>query len=827
MSGAAASHERVLASLVVPLWGRADRTLEFVQHLVSVTPAGLFELVTVDMGSADATQDVLAALSGEVHVLRSEAPDSFAAGANLGAKAACGRYLVFLDPSCVLPPGWLERTVAVLGSYAQVGAIGPAIAVGAGGPALWAGLSVEGRGDGGLSVLARYQGPARPGQLIPPQAPATALPSLALAVRREAFWEVGGFDEEYRSGFEDVDLCLRLRQAGWEVLCDLESRASLRGAACRPRSPEHEELDAAALARRWSGSDLLSAQRAKPTGVTEDGGWGANVVGYFEAELGIGESARLVVDAVEAAGGSCATCSYYRHYNRAEHPFKHRRSAAGRFPFDLNIVCLNGDMLPYWAAENDGALSGRYTVAVWHWELPELPPGFVSALELVDEVWAGSEFTRKAVAAATAKPVVTFPFPLPRRSGPPPCTRADVGLPEGFVFGFMFDANSTVERKNPDGLIRAFCRAFSPGEGPLLVVKVTNGERGGAASRLRALAEGRRDVVLTDRYLPPEQNAAWTGLVDCYVSLHRSEGFGLTIAEAMSWGTPVIATGYSGNLDFTTEDNAFLVPWAPATVPPGGLYPPGGAWAEPDLDAAARAMREVWEHPDEARARGERGQAFVQRAYSLQAAAKVVAERVAAIRQTIDRSGAAGRESPGPTWHAGPLPGGAAVDRSRLKAPLRLNVGAGDDRRSGYLSVDLRADVADVVADATKLPFPTASASELVASDVLEHFPASRTAEVLAEWRRVLAPGGKLTIRVPNLLVLAQILVRGGPEPAAQVVRNIYGGHRFGPDGAWDAHHTGWTPAMLHEELAAAGFLVMSDDGQPNNTVTAMRLADC
>lgn len=811
-----------LASIVVPVWGRADRTLAFVQALIATTPPKLFELVLVDMGSADATADVLAALNGDVQTARLPEPGSFAAGANLGAKMAHSQQLFFLDPAFTPLPGWFEHAAGVLVSYAQVGVVGPAIKT-PGRGALWAGLVLARQADGSMSALARFEKPS-----TAPQVPVTAVPSLALSVRREAFEAVGGFDEAYKGGLGDVDLCLRLRASGWAVLSSLTSNVTLTGPVCRPVRPGDAKADATTFTERWGdkvvpdviiGPDgACNTVRSGPTRPFKPADWGANVAGYFEAELGIGESARLVVDAVEAAGGQTATCSYYRHHNRAGHRFPHRRYEDGKYPFPFNVVCLNGDMLPIWAAENEEMLASRYTVGMWHWELEELPVSFVQALDLLDEVWAGSEFTRRAIAAATDKPVVTLPLPVPARQGRPDHSREDVGLPEGFIFGFMCDANSTVARKNPDGLVSAFCRAFEPGEGPTLVVKVTNGERDNVAYKLRSLAGGRRDVAVVESYLPPDLNASWTGLVDCYISLHRSEGFGLTIAEAMAWGTPVIATGYGGNLDFTTPDNALLVPWSRGAVPPGNLYPPGGHWAEPDLDAAAAAMRKVWEGPGTARERGERGRRDLERTHSLQAAAKVIAGRVREIQHALESSTGQRRLASAPTWEAGPPP-----VESSLPATLRLNIGAGDDRRQGYLSVDLRSDIADVLADATTLPFATASVSELLASDVLEHFPATRTAGLLAEWRRALAPGGKLTVRVPNLLELAQILIQG-PVAPAEIIRNIYGGHRWGPEGIWDAHHTGWTPDMLHEALTKAGFLVMHDDGQPNNTVTAMRL---
>lgn len=152
---------------------------------------------------------------------------------------------------------------------------------------------------------------------------------------------------------------------------------------------------------------------------------------------------------------------------------------------------------------------------------------------------------------------------------------------------------------------------------------------------------------------------------------------------------------------------------------------------------------------------------------------------------------------------------------------LRLNVGAGNDRRPGYLSIDLRTEVSDVVASVEALPFPDRCVAEVLAMDILEHVPIFRTQELLAEWRRVLMPKGVLRCRVPNLEALASLLLGG--HDVAQVIENVYGGHRWGPNGAFDAHHHGFTPATFQESLAQAGFVVLDLDHEPNMTVTAVR----
>lgn len=153
--------------------------------------------------------------------------------------------------------------------------------------------------------------------------------------------------------------------------------------------------------------------------------------------------------------------------------------------------------------------------------------------------------------------------------------------------------------------------------------------------------------------------------------------------------------------------------------------------------------------------------------------------------------------------------------------PMKLNLGCGDDKREGFVNIDLREDVADVVGNVQSLPYADGTVTEILASDILEHLPPTRTMPTLQEWHRVLQQGGTLIVRVPNLLQLARWIVENYQVQAA--ITNIYGGHKFGPDGEWDHHCTGWTPERLEAVLHKAGFDVIDNDFALNQTVTAKK----
>ena len=368
--------------------------------------------------------------------------------------------------------------------------------------------------------------------------------------------------------------------------------------------------------------------------------WGVNVAGFFSSELGLGEAARLLIAGLDAArvpalpvqGALVPPCRQDAEFHFAD---------PAEAPFPINIVCLNGDTIPVFAREaGPDFFADRHTIALWWWELGEFPADWRPAYDVVDEVWVASELIRDAIAPTCPVPVVKVPLPV-TLAPVAPMDRESLGLPEGFVFLFVFDYHSTAARKNPVGLIEAFRAAFPPGSGASLVLKTINGENlPHEHERVLMAAGDHPDIHFINRYVSAAEKDALLAACDCYVSLHRSEGFGLTPAEAMYLGRPVIATAYGGVLEFMTPENSYLVGHTTTKVGQDAHpYPPDGTWAEPDLAEAARLMRHVVDNPEEARARGLQGARDIRRTNSPRSAGVVMAERLRSIHDMLVERG--------------------------------------------------------------------------------------------------------------------------------------------------------------------------------------------
>lgn len=363
---------------------------------------------------------------------------------------------------------------------------------------------------------------------------------------------------------------------------------------------------------------------------------GVNIYGYVFAESGMGEVTRLTVEAVRKLGMPYSVIPVTSTLSRQEASFEDLGSQEPEY--DINIIGVNADSMSLFV-QNFGfsALNHRYTVGIWAWELETFPAWMARSADLVDEVWGISTFTAESVAGVISKPSIGIPLPITKPKVPTLC-REDLGLPEAFLYLFCFDLDSIFQRKNPLGLIEAFKSAFPKETGARLVLKSINGER--HAEDIRKIQDAigkRRDIICMDRYVSREEQHAMIASCDVYISLHRSEGFGLTVAEAMAFGKPVIGTAYSGNMDFMSDENSILIPYRMVEVGPGSdPYPPDARWADPDLDEAARAIRRLFEDGGLRQRLGEKAADDVETRHSPAVRATLIGKRLTEIRRRLD-----------------------------------------------------------------------------------------------------------------------------------------------------------------------------------------------
>ena len=356
---------------------------------------------------------------------------------------------------------------------------------------------------------------------------------------------------------------------------------------------------------------------------------GVNISGYFKGEFGVAQFGRLLARASRDSGMQVSMINNSHTMSRQLENFDTKEFTT---LYSVTIGVVNADQFSVWRSSLPPQLilHSKF-VGVWAWEVENFPKSNQAAFELVDEIWAISNFVKDSISPHTEKPIYVVPAPIVAPEVTEKLDRKAIGLPEEMVFNlFMFDYFSVFRRKNPLDLVSAHIMAFPDQLGPMLVIKSINGELNrDQHDNLKNAATGRRDILIIDSYLSREQLHGLLNECQAYISLHRSEGYGLTIAEAMSLGKPVIATGYSGNLDFMKPDNSILVPFKLVTV--GGQafpYPEDSQWAQPDIEFAANAMRELSSDEGLRTRLGSKAKADVTSEFTIERAAEFINGRV-------------------------------------------------------------------------------------------------------------------------------------------------------------------------------------------------------
>lgn len=602
-------------SIVIPTTGNPKYLVPCIESITERTSYLNYELIILDNGRGAFPEGIRWLRERGLKVIECNEPFNWARLNNRGAREARGDFLLFLNDDIeVTDPDWLGWLVAHA-SQSGVGCVG-ALMYYPSGEIQHDGVFLVDHGGGVRHWFHRlppneaiYQ------RLDQVTREVTAVTGACILVSTQVYNKLGGFDEAFAITHNDVDFCLRADALGLRNLVVADTSLVHHESVHRGDTPSPD--DDKRMWHIWADSLKRSDRFHNPQFVktsgdcgidfdannnegdlsrsADDPEGGMNCIAYVTAEMGLGEAARGILASLESAGLSVDAIDY-RHGNPSrcsDRRYAHRLAATGRYPTSLYIV--NADWLPTVKDDVHGQLPNeRYAIGYWAWELSEFPRRWSPAFDLVDEIWVASEHVRGGIQRLTEKPVRVVPNPVSVNALGLP-GRDFFDLPKDrFVYLTLFDVHSIVARKNPQGAIDAFKKAFDPNDRNVhLVVKVNNADEDALETLRRSIAD-QPNITILDRVLTRRETNGLFQSCDVLVSLHRAEGFGLPPAEAMWLGKPVIATNYSGNTDFMTESNSLLIPYRLVKIGVDqGPYDKEAIWAEPDLDAAAVAMRRI------------------------------------------------------------------------------------------------------------------------------------------------------------------------------------------------------------------------------------------
>ena len=357
---------------------------------------------------------------------------------------------------------------------------------------------------------------------------------------------------------------------------------------------------------------------------------GINLAGYINSEKGLGEGIRSDIRCLQHAGIPFVLNNFID--SGSVNTEMKNANLTTTNPYRINLIHINADQVfEFIKHKGYSYLSNHYNIGYWAWELSQFPEEWYDAFRVFDEIWVPSSFVQDSLGRISPIPVVKIPHSVRENMDQPSAfDRSYFGLPQNdFAFLFIFDFESSAARKNPLGTVKAFKKAFSEKDNAVLVLKSSHSERYPDDFQMLREAADNEKIIIIDRVMTGDEVQALMQQADCYVSLHRSEGFGLTIAEAMGMGKPVIATAYSGNTDFMTPWNSYSVKYNLVEIDHDhGPYKKGYVWADPDLDHTAYLMRRVYDNREEALKIGQAAREYIQSYFNPSAVGRIFQERL-------------------------------------------------------------------------------------------------------------------------------------------------------------------------------------------------------
>lgn len=652
-------------SIIIPTTGQMRFLKPCLDTLASTDYANM-EIVILDNSRGDHPEGIQYARDAGALVIECDEAFNWSRLNNMGARQGSGDVLLFLNDDIeIIHSDWLTELVRQV-MRDDIGTVGCMLLY-PNGAIQHAGVFLVDHG-GGARHLFHKQLPGKGiyQQLDQCVREVSASTGACLMIRRDRFEQLGGFDENLSIVGNDIDLCLRALEAGYRNIWTPHSRLIHHESVSRQSKPIGN--DEKSMWKRWQHrftagdpyynpalsllredcviaempvkkikeSKLISADVTASTP-------GVNLIAYIRASMGVGEAARGNAAALEASGIPFGIINYERgNPSKMDNlRWQHREIASPEY--SINLVHINADHLPSVIKDLSIEKSkSRYNIGFWAWELPEFPDRWLSSFEHLDEIWVPSDFVNRAIAAKSPVPVVTIPHVVDIDfASASVYQRSDFGIErEAFVFITMFDIHSIAQRKNPYGAILAFKTAFAADDkGVQLIIKINNADE----ASLRVLQShigAHKNILLIGQHLDRSGIDSLINCVDCYVSLHHSEGFGLGPAEAMALGKATILTNWSGNLEYMRRDNCLAVDYQLKVL--GRDYGPYEAhqhWAVPDIDHAVKHMRTLASDPDLAKRIGTLGRLTIETEFSAQAIGASMKLRLQNIARFMEKYG--------------------------------------------------------------------------------------------------------------------------------------------------------------------------------------------
>lgn len=360
---------------------------------------------------------------------------------------------------------------------------------------------------------------------------------------------------------------------------------------------------------------------------------GINLIGNIKAETGLGQSCRLVAKELLESQIDFSIYNYDQIGDHVDNNTTWDSKISSELPYNINLVHINPYEFGIAFSQLDKSVwDTRYNIAFWLWELEEFPDAWAPCISCFDEIWTPSEFISNSIRKKTKKPVKTIPY----------CVNALINkeydrtffhLPKDqLLFLMMYDSNSIIERKNPKAVFEAFKHAFPQNNTEVgLIVKVNNVTKEDLQI-IKDNMSGYSNIHIITETLDKDQVNSLIKCSDVLVSLHRAEGFGLVLAEAMLLGTPTIATNWSSNTEFMNSEVSCLVNYKLIELLKDyGPFEKGNRWADADVVEAADYMKKLYEDKEFYLSISDRAKTFVENKLSMEKATSIINQRIGEI----------------------------------------------------------------------------------------------------------------------------------------------------------------------------------------------------